>query len=157
MNALKSIRKTATNRALAVSVVLALGLAGASLAGPVQSAEFSVYKSPWCGCCEGWVEEMQSAGHTMIINDMDDISAIKKMAGVPDALQACHTAMVDGYVIEGHVPVVEVERFLAEGSEARGIAVAGMPMGAPGMGGTPEPFDVMLFEADGTTSVYASY
>lgn len=155
MNEPKSRGKPATGLMLAAS--LALTLTGIALSAPAQSAELSVFKSPWCGCCGGWIEEMKAAGHSLEVIDMEDLTSVKTMAGVPDELLACHTALVEGYVIEGHVPVVEVERFLAESPDARGIAVAGMPMGAPGMGGPPEPFDVMIFNADGSSSVYAQY
>ncbi len=142
-------------RALAFGSVLAL--AGALFAGSALAAEFSVYKSPWCGCCSGWIEEMEKVGHTATVTDLDDLEAIKRLAGVPEQLQSCHTAVVEGYVIEGHVPASDIERLLAERPEARGLAVPGMPMGSPGMGGDPEPFDVLLFKGDGTTSIYAQY
>ncbi len=137
--------------------VAVLALAGALFAGPVLAAEFSVYKSPWCGCCSAWIEEMEGVGHTATITDVEDLDSIKRLAGVPGPLQACHTAIVEGYVIEGHVPASDIERLLAERPDVLGLSVPGMPMGAPGMGGEPEPFDVLLFKTDGTTSVYARY
>ncbi len=142
-------------RALAFGSILML--AGAFFAGPALAAEFSVYKSPWCGCCSGWIEEMEKAGHTASVTDLEDLEDIKRLAGVPEPLQSCHTAIVEGYVVEGHVPAADIERMLAERPDALGISVPGMPMGSPGMGGDPEPFDVLLFKADGTASVYARY
>ncbi|VAW22196.1 CopG protein [hydrothermal vent metagenome] len=140
---------------LYVAAFLALGVA--SFASSAAAAEFDVYKTPWCGCCSGWVDDMVANGHSVIVNDLETLDSIKQMAGVPEDLQACHTALVEGYVIEGHVPAADIARLLAERPEATGLAVAGMPMGAPGMGGEPEPYDVVLFSDDGTTSVYAQY
>lgn len=92
------------------------------------------------------------------MKDVQDIGPIKAQYQVPAELQSCHTAIVDGYVIEGHVPVSEINRLLAEKPEAIGLAVAGMPIGSPGMYGSPaQPFEVMLFAADGSQEVYASY
>ncbi len=140
-----------------LSVAVFSGLFVASFAGSVTGAEFAVYKTPWCGCCAGWVKDMEANGHLVSVTDMESLDSIKAMAGVPDDLQACHTALVDGYVIEGHVPAVDIERLLSERPKATGLAVPGMPMGAPGMGGEPEPYDVVLFSADGATSIYAQY
>jgi len=134
-----------------------LGLFATSFAVPAAAAEIDVYKTPWCGCCSGWVDEMVANGHSVTVNDMETLDSIKLMAGVPPELEACHTALVDGFVIEGHVPAADVARLLTERPEAKGLAVPGMPMGAPGMGGEAEPYDVVLFTADGATSIYASY
>jgi len=142
---------------LALSVAAIIILGAASFAKPGVGAEFSVYKSPWCECCSGWVDLMRAEGHRVIVNDMETLDIIKNLAGVPEDLQSCHTAAVDGYVIEGHVPDADIERLLSERPEARGLAVPGMPSGAPGMGGEPEPYDVVLFSADGATSIYAQY
>lgn len=140
-----------------LSVAAFLGLFAASFAGVAAGAEFAVYKSPWCGCCSNWIKDMRANGHSVTVNDLESVDSIKDMAGVPEDLQACHTALVDGFVIEGHVPAADIERLLSERPEARGLAVPGMPMGAPGMGGEPEPYDVVLFTADGATSIYAQY
>ncbi len=101
---------------------------------------------------------MRGNGHSVKIQDLDDLDMIKKMAGVPELFQSCHTAMVDGYVVEGHVPAKDVERLLKDRPKARGIAVPGMPAGAPGMGPDgAEGYNVMLFQPDGSSSVYAKY
>ena len=90
--------------------------------------------------------------------EMEDLTAIKKMTGVGEHLQSCHTAVVDGYVIEGHVPAADVARLLTEKPKARGLAVPGMPIGSPGMeGANPEPYEVLLFQADGSARVYARH
>jgi len=109
-------------------------------------ALITVHKDPTCGCCSGWVQHLHDAGFVTKVLDTSDIDAVKKRLGVPDDLAACHTAEVAGYIIEGHVPAAALKRFLAEKPEATGLAVPGMPIGAPGMeGGRPEKYDVVLF------------
>lgn len=103
---------------------------------------------------------MEGNGYTVQIEDTQDLSEIKAQHHVPSELQSCHTAIVDGYVIEGHVPVEEIERMLAERPEILGLAVAGMPVGSPGMeveGASPQPFDVVAFDTSGGVEVFASY
>lgn len=118
-----------------------------------------VYKSPTCGCCESWVGHMQRAGFPVEVRDMHDIGPIKAEAGVPAGLGSCHTARIGDYFVEGHVPPDDVKRLLAEHPDARGLAVAGMPQGSPGMeqGGASEPYDVLLVANDGSTSVFAHH
>lgn len=151
-------REKQSVRPFVLSVALAAGIVGTSLSAPAYAAEITVYKSPWCGCCSKWADRLQAKGHTVTTKNMENLDAIKKLAGVPEDLQSCHTAMVDGYVVEGHVPAKDIERLLGERPKAKGLAVPGMPVGSPGMeGGAPERFDVMLFNTDGSTSVYARY
>ncbi|MEQ8805942.1 MAG: DUF411 domain-containing protein [Rhodospirillales bacterium] len=122
------------------------------------AAEITVYKSPYCGCCGAWVTHMKDHGHDVKTVEMEDLTTIKKMTGVAEALQSCHTAVVDGYVIEGHVPAADVARLLREKPKAKGLAVPGMPVGSPGMEGpNPEAFDVVVFQADGSSAVYARH
>jgi hypothetical protein len=122
------------------------------------AAEITVYKSPYCGCCRAWVKHMKDHGHDMKTIEMEDLTAIKKMTGVAEPLQSCHTAVVDGYVIEGHVPAVDVARLLREKPKAKGLAVPGMPVGSPGMEGPqPEAYEVLLFQSDGSATVYARH
>lgn len=118
-----------------------------------------VYKSPTCGCCESWVGHMQKAGFSVEVRDMQDIGPIKAEAGVPAGLGSCHTARIGDYFVEGHVPPDDVKRLLAEHPDARGLAVAGMPQGSPGMeqGRASEPYDVLLVAKDGSTSVFARH
>jgi hypothetical protein len=126
-------------------------LAGAACVLPpaaLVAAEplITVHKDPSCGCCSGWVQHLQQAGFPTEVVDTKDLDAVKVRLGVPDDLAACHTAEVAGYVIEGHVPSVALKRLLAEKPDATGLAVPGMPVGSPGMeGGTPEPYEVVLF------------
>jgi hypothetical protein len=145
-------------RSLLASVAIAAGVGTLSLSGPTYAAEFTVYKSPWCGCCSKWIDHLKASGHTVSTQDIESLDTVKKMAGVPEHLQSCHTAMVDGYVIEGHVPSKDIERLLAERPKAKGLAVPGMPAGSPGMeGGAPDKYDVMLFNPDGSSDVFARY
>lgn len=117
-----------------------------------------VHKLPTCGCCTAWVEHLREAGFRVEVKDADDLRAVKREAGVPLDLQACHTAFVEGYVVEGHVPAEDVRRLLEERPEVRGVAVPGMPVGSPGMEGPdPQPYDVIAFGDDGTREVFASH
>ncbi len=103
---------------------------------------------------------MEDNGYTVQVEDVENLAPVKQQHGVPNSLQSCHTAIVDGYVIEGHVPVDALERLLAERPAVAGLAVPGMPIGSPGMesaGAAPEPFDVIAFDESGNTSVFASY
>ncbi len=117
----------------------------------------SVYKDPNCGCCANWVKHMRAAGFAVTVHDTADMSTVKASMGVPTALQSCHTARVGTYVIEGHVPADLIQKLLKEKPVALGLAVPGMPVGSPGMeGGTPDKYDVMLFDRAGKARVYAS-
>jgi hypothetical protein len=112
----------------------------------------SVWKQHRNDCCTMWAWLFQSAGFTVIIHDVDDVVAARAAAGVPADLAGCHTARVDGYTIEGHVPVASVMHLLAERPALVGLAVAGMPKGAPGLelaGTLTDPFEVVAFDADG--------
>jgi hypothetical protein len=93
----------------------------------------TVYKEATCGCCGGWVRHMTKAGFAVTAVDVSNLGVIKTKYGIPDALATCHTAEVDGYLVEGHVPAAVVERLLRGRPKAKGIAVPGMPLGSPGM------------------------
>ncbi len=122
------------------------------------SPVLKVYKSPSCGCCGAWVSHMHSAGFRGIVRDVPDLHPIKKKLGVAPDLWACHTAVIDGYVIEGHVPAREVIRLLNERPKGIGLAVPGMPIGSPGMeqGDRRDPFQVFLFSSTDRL-VFAEY
>ncbi|OCK58242.1 DUF411 domain-containing protein [Bradyrhizobium sp. LMTR 3] len=106
----------------------------------------TVHKDPNCGCCSGWVDHLRAAGFPVEVHDAADLAPIKQQHGIPPELAACHTAVVNGYAIEGHVPALAIQRLLAERPNAKGLAVPGMPVGSPGMeGGTPQPYTVVLF------------
>ncbi len=120
----------------------------------------TVYKSPGCGCCEKWVEHMEQAGFKVRVEHPADLAPIKAQYGIGEALQACHTAVVDGYVFEGHIPAGDVQRFLKEKpANAKGLAVPKMPKGSPGMeqGGEREAYQVLLLQNDGGQAVYTQY
>jgi hypothetical protein len=138
------------------------GIASVAIAAgrPVLAAGplLEVYKSPWCGCCDAWVEHMEAAGFAVRVNEIDDLTPLKTMLGIAPELQSCHTGLVDGYVVEGHVPARDVRRLLAERPAAIGLAVPGMPIGSPGMeqGGVREPYEVVVF-ATNERGVFARY
>jgi hypothetical protein len=104
-----------------------------------------VHKDPNCGCCSGWVAHLEANGFRVQVLDTAELDRVKTRLGVPSDLQACHTAEVEQYVIEGHVPAAALKRFLAERPNASGLAVPGMPSGSPGMGGESEEYQVTLF------------
>jgi len=131
--------------------------AQAARAAKTAATKMEIYKTATCGCCGKWVEHMKAAGFTPAVHDVPDVTPIKTKAGVPANLQSCHTALVGGYVIEGHVPADVIQKLLAEKPKVAGIAVAGMPAGSPGMeqGARTDPYEVIAFTAEGKTSVYA--
>jgi hypothetical protein len=121
-------------------------------------AKMQVYKTPTCGCCGKWVEHMRTAGFEVSVQEVPDTTPFRRKAGVPDELQSCHTAVVNGYSVEGHVPAADIQRLIQSRAKAKGLAVPGMPMGSPGMEGQrSDPYSVMLFDAEGKASVYRSY
>jgi hypothetical protein len=109
----------------------------------------TVHKDPNCGCCLGWTRHLTGAGFTVSVVDTDRIDAIKFRLGVPQELASCHTAEISHYTIEGHVPAGAIARLLAERPAGKGLAVPGMPSGAPGMDGAPERYEVVLFGPNG--------
>jgi len=143
--------------ALLLSLLLAV-LGGPALAA-AEAAQVQVYKTPTCGCCTKWIEHLERAGFAVTATDLPDLAAVKREHGVPAHLASCHTALVEGYVVEGHVPAADLQRLLRERPDARGLAVPGMPHGSPGMEGPrpPEPYDVLLFGADGATRVFSRH
>ncbi len=118
-----------------------------------------VWKTPTCGCCQGWVDYLEDEGFDVTAHDVDDVDPIRTELGLVDArLKSCHTAKIDGYVVEGHVPVSDIERLLAERPDVVGISAPGMPMMSPGMGSTePQDYDVISFAEDGKTAVFSSH
>ncbi len=152
-------RVSPTRRAL---VALAMAMAAApAVAQRPGALAVEVWKSPTCGCCQDWVRLMERAGFRVKVNDTGN-TAIRKRLGVDPRLGSCHTALVGGYALEGHIPPADVVRLLAQRPEAIGLAVPGMPIGSPGMdgpeyGGRRDPYDVLLVARDGGSSVFASY
>ena len=116
-----------------------------------------VYKDPSCGCCSQWVDHLKSHGFTVRTTDTDTVDELKASRGVPARARSCHTALVGGYVVEGHVPAAEIQRMLREKPKIAGLAVGGMPIGSPGMEGpNPRPYDVLTFDKAGKTAVYST-
>jgi len=141
----------------AVLAGLVLGIvAPLAIAGPLVEA----YKSPTCGCCTKCIHHMKGAGFDVrVYDDAQQLAAYRERQGVPARLASCHTARVEGYYIEGHVPAADVQRLLATRPKGAGLAVAGMPIGSPGMerNGQVEAYEVLLVDADGSTTVFARY
>lgn len=127
--------------------------------GAAHAATLTVYKSPSCGCCGKWIEHVEAHGFTVTTVPTDDMMAVKKRLGVPDEAMSCHTTKVGNYVVEGHVPAADIKRLLAKKPKARGIAVAGMPMGSPGMevGGKRQPYATMLIGSNGKMTIFARH
>ena len=154
-------------RSIIVALVLVLAGAGyLSLASAQRSqaaaaaGTVEVYKSPTCGCCSKWVEHLQAHGFTVKTTNVEDIYEIKTTHRVPGAVESCHTALVGGYVVEGHVPAADVQRLLKERPAVAGIGVRGMPIGSPGMevaGVKPQAYDVLAFDKQGQTRVFARH
>jgi hypothetical protein len=125
----------------------------------VTKKRMTVYKSPTCGCCKAWVDHVRAAGFEVTSIDVDDVTPYKKKYGVPLDLASCHTGVVEGYAIEGHVPADLINKLLRERPKnAKALAVPGMPMGSPGMevpGGRKDAYNVLLVDAKGKATVYA--
>ena len=120
-----------------------------------SATKIVVYKSPSCGCCKAWVTHVEKAGFTAEVHDVDDVTPFKKKYGVPDKMASCHTAVVENYVIEGHVPADLIYRVLKEKPAIVGLAIPGMPQSAPGMDMGKVPYEIIAFTKSGQTSVYA--
>lgn len=137
--------------AVAPRLLRAFGAPGA-LGAPVK---MTVYKTPTCGCCRDWVKYMEGHGFSPSVVDLNDLTDIKRSAGVPANLQSCHTALVGAYVVEGHVPADLVKKILAEKPKIAGLAVPGMPVDAPGMGTGKTPYEVIAWDKAGRATVFA--
>jgi len=128
--------------------------------GAANRPNMTMHRSPTCGCCGAWAAYIRRAGFSITIVNESDLAPIKSGAGVPDALQSCHTAFIDGYVVEGHVPVEAIEKMLSERPAITGIAVPEMPTGSPGMEipmMKPEPFKVIAFSQMGSSETFMDY
>jgi hypothetical protein len=118
----------------------------------------TVYKDPSCGCCKSWIEHLIKHGYRVDAKDTPGMTEVKQTLGVPTGLAACHTAIVNGYLIEGHVPAADIDRLLNQKPKIAGLAVPGMPMGSPGMeGGKAQHYQVLTFDKAGKTTVFASH
>ncbi len=142
-------------------MALALTTAAAPKSPSVATSKkptITVYKDPSCGCCKNWIEHLVKHGYRVDAKDTPHVEEIKRTLGVPGAIRACHTAIVNGYLIEGHVPAQDIDRLLAQKPRIAGLAVPGMPMGSPGMeGAATQRYHVLTFDKSGKTTVFASH
>lgn len=125
------------------------------LAPDTYGPTLTVYKSATCGCCKKWVDHLRQNGFEVKAINRNDLPEIKAQHGINKSIAACHTALIDGYVVEGHVPADAIRRLLRERPEVEGIAVPGMPLGSPGMESRdPQPYSILTFDEKGATAVY---
>src|SRR5512141_168301 len=149
-------QSTGSKTVAAVPAEQANASAATLASNTAEPIAIKVYKDPQCGCCKEWVKNLEANGFKVETMDMPDLSMIKEKYGVKQELQACHTAIVNGYVVEGHVPADLIKKMLKEKPAIAGLAVPGMPQGSPGMeGATKERYNVLTFDRAGRTTVYA--
>ena len=140
------------------TLLVAAPLVTLVMAKEAFAASYTFYRSSGCECCRKWAQAMTAAGLDINLTDIADMAPIHARLGVPEALQGCHAGEIDGYAIEGHVPPADVLRLLRDRPAGRGLAVPGMPLGSPGMDfGGNEPYQVLLYQTDGKSTVFASY
>ena len=124
------------------------GWAQPAAAGDPSAYTMHVYKTPWCSCCGAWTDHMKRLGYKVEVTELNDLAQLRKQAGVPDEVQGCHTAAIQDYVVEGHVPPEAIAKLLDERPKDHGISVPGMPQGSVGMGDDPRAqYDVVTFDA----------
>lgn len=152
------------SRCLCWSVVAVVGIALFAIpdmasADAIASPQLTVYRTPTCGCCKSWVENMEDHGFTIDDHVVEDVDPIKTAQGLPEPLASCHTAIVDGYVLEGHVPAKDIQRLLAERPSIKGLAVPGMPVGSPGMemGDEVDDYVTVAFDDAGHVGVFEEH
>jgi len=127
--------------------------------GALTTTPITIYKSRTCGCCAKWVDHVREDGFRTTVHDEEDMDRLKDAWGIPKPVRSCHTAKVEGYLIEGHVPAADIHRLLAERPKVAGLAVPGMPAGSPGMAepGEEGGYEVVAFEFDGSTTHFAAH
>lgn len=143
-----------------LALLLAVPVTAADQAARSATPMMAVYKTPTCGCCAKWVDHMRQNGFNVMVTDLNDLSTIKQKHGVPARLQSCHTGVVNGFVIEGHVPAADVKRLLEDKPAVTGLTVPGMPAGSPGMevpGIRTPAYQVLTFDKAGATKVFATH
>jgi hypothetical protein len=154
----KDLRKTFALSAALFALTLTTGAATPSVDPTPRQTRITVYKDPSCGCCKSWIEHLIKHGYGVDAKDTPAMAEVKRTLGVPDALTSCHTAVVNGYLIEGHVPAADIARLLKEKPKVAGLAVPGMVTGSPGMEGpSKQHYQVLSFDKNGKTKVFASY
>lgn len=146
---------------IAARILALITLSFVHLPAHAAPLEIAVKKTATCGCCNAWVDRLKAAGFTVKTENlaMGDLMQFKLKNGIKGEQAACHTGIIAGYLVEGHVPIREIKRLILERPDAIGIAVPGMPMGSPGMDFGPqrEPYDVLLIRKNGATEVFAHY
>lgn len=145
---------------LSVVIATVTGVGVVSMMAESEAADMVVYKDPNCGCCGKWIKHLERAGYEVEVRNRRDVNPIKAGQGVPMGMRSCHTAIVDGYFIEGHVPAEDVTGLLAKKPAVKGLAVPGMPLGSPGMevpGRKPMRYTVYAVGQDGKPSAFASH
>jgi len=162
---MNQIKRPLQSRRRILLCVLALaatiGLGPAQLNAQMSKPTVEVWKSPTCGCCKDWIKHLEANGFQVKAYDKGN-TAMRRELGMPEKFGSCHTAKIDGYVIEGHVPAKEIHRLIKERPKALGLAVPDMPIGTPGMdgpeyGGQVDPYDVLLVQRNGGATVYQAY
>ena len=137
---------------------LTLAMAGMSLPVLAQGTSVELYKNPYCGCCDEYADHLRANGFEVTLINTSNMSAVKEKYGVPEHLEGCHTALVDGYVVEGLVPAEYVKSMLKQGGPIKGLSVPGMPVGAPGMPGTKkEPINVYYLKQSSKKDIFATF
>lgn len=158
---MNEIHTTQPNRRVLMLGLAAMGSAFVLPAWAAAGPLVQVWKDPNCGCCKDWIAHLEKNGFRSQTFDTGN-TAVRARLGMPQQLGSCHTALVDGYVIEGHVPASDIQRLLKERPKALGLTVPRMPVGTPGMdgpeyGGRKDPYDVLLVARDGTSTIFQSY
>lgn len=157
---IRSMRRSGLGAGL-LALVLSTGAAAhESSSAHVFSKEptITVYRDPNCGCCTKWIEHLIKHGYRVADKKTAEMTEIKRGLGVPETLESCHTGVVNGYVIEGHVPAADIKKLLKDKPRVTGLAVPGMPMGSPGMEGPrKDRYEVLSFDKTGKTKVFAKH
>lgn len=148
-------------RRRALLLAIASLCAGPALASGTRAGAITVWKDPNCGCCKDWITHLKGHGFDVTALDHGN-NAARARLGMPQKFASCHTALIDGYVIEGHVPATDIQRLLREKPRALGLAVPGMPIGSPGMdgpayGGRRDPYAVLLIQTNGSAQIFKAY
>lgn len=161
MHTLPTTHALLRRRLLTALPLLAAAMTAPSLVHAATGTPIEVWKDPSCGCCHDWIAHMQANGFSVTIHDNGN-NAVHSRLGLPQKLGSCHTALVGGYLIEGHVPASDVRALLQQKPQALGLAMPGMPVGSPGMDGAVygdrrDPYDVLLVARDGSTRIFKSY
>ncbi len=152
------VSSVVTTRRRVLALLAALPLAQISRAASPAVPAVSVSKLVECGCCDQWAEHLRKNGFAVSVREVPDLAPVRKKYGVSRDFGTCHVAMVEGYVVEGHVPAADIRRLLRERPKVAGLAVPGMPAGSPGMEGPrSDPYEVLAFERSGAARVYARY